>query len=324
MVTDKSGRFYEQIEYFPYGETWINDRSTNENLPYKFTSKELDTETGLYYYGARYYDCKLSRWISADPPLATGEYFPSGGNNSNLPGMGGVFNSINLNGYTYCAENPVIYMDPDGKKPKTYKAHKDMYYFSPDRFTWGQASETVVSGIIPFFGDAITWGINRGFGFKSIKPKDAQNGLNLLKKEGLKVSLDLLSYADDIGELAKLSGNALKASKLLGFIGTVVNIGITACSAIDDLQQQENIAADNFISNQLGPYLVANSHENVSILYYYALGRMQQLKEKGLVKYDVNNDGTIGGMWMDKDAGAQLKSELTELRKTMNAEIDDM
>ncbi len=36
---------------------------------YRFTGKELDPETGLYYYGARYYDPVLSRWISADPGL---------------------------------------------------------------------------------------------------------------------------------------------------------------------------------------------------------------------------------------------------------------
>ncbi len=36
---------------------------------FRFTSKEQDAETGLYYYGARYYDAKLCKWISADPIL---------------------------------------------------------------------------------------------------------------------------------------------------------------------------------------------------------------------------------------------------------------
>ena len=65
VITDKSGKFYEQIEYFPYGETWINNKANSEQTssPYKFTAKEYDEETGLYYYGARYYDAKLSRWV---------------------------------------------------------------------------------------------------------------------------------------------------------------------------------------------------------------------------------------------------------------------
>ncbi len=105
--TPTSGKFYEHIEYFPYGETWIHNKATSEqeSTPYKFTSKELDTETGLYYYGARYYDAKLSRWISVDPILS---------NYLNGKPAGGVFNPFNLNVYGYCASNPVKYVDPDG------------------------------------------------------------------------------------------------------------------------------------------------------------------------------------------------------------------
>ena len=73
-------------------------------MPYKFTGKERDEETGLYYYGARYLDPKYSRWISADPAMNTGEYFPvapvddeAKKHNGNLPGMGGIFNHINGN-----------------------------------------------------------------------------------------------------------------------------------------------------------------------------------------------------------------------------------
>ena len=66
----------------------------------------------LYYFGARYYDPRTSVWQSADPIL--GKYLPSGGNASNLPGMGGIYNSFNLGLYTYGHLNPVRYSDPDG------------------------------------------------------------------------------------------------------------------------------------------------------------------------------------------------------------------
>ena len=81
--------------------------------------KELDNETGLYYYGARYLDPKTGRWLSGDP--AMGEYVPSAPvneeakkQNQNLPGMGGVFNYANLHAYHYAGNNPVKYTDPDG------------------------------------------------------------------------------------------------------------------------------------------------------------------------------------------------------------------
>lgn len=116
-ITDPKGETVEHLEYMAYGETWIDQKRTSAWLPYKYTGKELDPETGFYYYGARYYDAKLSRWISADPPLTTGGYLPSGNKkkDSNLPGHGGVFNPVNLNAYQYVSLNPIIHIDPDGK-----------------------------------------------------------------------------------------------------------------------------------------------------------------------------------------------------------------
>ena len=67
--------------------------------------------------GARYLDPKYSRWISVDPAL--GEYVPGAGKANTkdadeLPGMGGVFNCVNLNLFHYAGNNPVKYVDPTG------------------------------------------------------------------------------------------------------------------------------------------------------------------------------------------------------------------
>ena len=61
--------------------------------PYKFNGKELDQETGLYYYGARYYDPRASIWLSVDP----------------LAEM-----QLNKTPYHYCSNNPVKRIDPIG------------------------------------------------------------------------------------------------------------------------------------------------------------------------------------------------------------------
>jgi RHS repeat-associated protein len=117
LTTTRSGELHERIEYTPYGEIWVEHRydPAEGSLPYRFTGKELDEETGYYYYGARYLDPRTSRWISTDP--AVGDYVPQAEQGSNgLPGMGGVFNLVNMHVYHYAGNNPVKYTDPNGNE----------------------------------------------------------------------------------------------------------------------------------------------------------------------------------------------------------------
>jgi RHS repeat-associated protein len=122
-VTNHAGAVHERLEYTPYGELWIDwrsDTAPEDATPFRFTGQILDPETGLYYYGARYLDPKTSRWLGVDP--AMGEYVPvapvsddAKKHNQNLPGIGGVFNYVNLHVYHYAGNNPVKYIDPNGE-----------------------------------------------------------------------------------------------------------------------------------------------------------------------------------------------------------------
>jgi RHS repeat-associated protein len=97
-----------------------------------FTGQEHDPETGLYYYGARYLDPKTSRWLGVDP--AMGEYVPgAGGDPGRLPGMGGVFNYVNMHVYHYGGNNPVKYDDPDGRIIKAVGEDGTTYTWDNER-----------------------------------------------------------------------------------------------------------------------------------------------------------------------------------------------
>jgi len=113
-ITDLNGKLYEHLVYFPFGEGWIEENTNVQRTPYHFTAKELDEETGLYYFGARYYDPRTSVWQSPDPIL--GKFLSTGDKDQDqhLPGRGGVFTSFNLSLYAYGHLNPVRYTDPDG------------------------------------------------------------------------------------------------------------------------------------------------------------------------------------------------------------------
>jgi len=109
------GEVSQHSEYFAFGETFIEEHKNSHNSPYKFNGKELDEESGLYYYGARYYDPRISIWASVDPlanfnPFMDDEHYIDGDHN------GGVFNHYNQNVYGYCYQNPVRLIDPNGKQ----------------------------------------------------------------------------------------------------------------------------------------------------------------------------------------------------------------
>ena len=75
---------------------------------YTFSAKEKDSETGLSYFGARYYSSDLSIWLSVDP-------------------MSGKYPS--LSPYVYCANNPVKLVDPNGEKVLPSAAFQDSKYY---------------------------------------------------------------------------------------------------------------------------------------------------------------------------------------------------
>ena len=100
FITNTEGEVVQHIEYVPYGEVFIEERNNVWNTPYLFNAKEFDEETGLYYYGARYYDSRLSMWYGVD---ALAEKYP------------------NMSPYNYCVGNPVKFVDSDGNKIKGFK-----------------------------------------------------------------------------------------------------------------------------------------------------------------------------------------------------------
>ena len=134
-ITNLDGEVMQHIEYVPYGEVFIDELELTRksaaagkancnntwNTPYRFNdcanegrgnlacsmpsaanrrvelnAKEFDEETGLYYYGARYYEPRLSLWMTCDPLQE--KY-------------------INISTYCYTFNRPVVLIDPNGEFP---------------------------------------------------------------------------------------------------------------------------------------------------------------------------------------------------------------
>jgi len=69
LVTDRGRSICHAAEYLPYGEVFLEIKGSYDHLgtPFKFNGKEMDPETGMLYYGARYYMPKYCQWPTCDP-----------------------------------------------------------------------------------------------------------------------------------------------------------------------------------------------------------------------------------------------------------------
>ena len=94
-ITYSDGSAVQHLHYLPWGEDFVDQRSTNWNAMYTFSAKEKDTETGYSYFGARYYSSDLSIWLSVDPMAA--KY-------------------AHQSNYVYCSDNPIRMIDPNGEE----------------------------------------------------------------------------------------------------------------------------------------------------------------------------------------------------------------
>ncbi|HET8844406.1 MAG TPA: RHS repeat-associated core domain-containing protein, partial [Ktedonobacteraceae bacterium] len=101
LETDANGQVISYEEYHPYGTSAYRSARPGFDLSlkrYRFSGKERDDETGLYYFGARYYAPWLGRWTSSDPA--------------------GFVDGMNL--YWYCRNNPVMLRDSSGMVAEVY------------------------------------------------------------------------------------------------------------------------------------------------------------------------------------------------------------
>jgi len=95
-LTDTLGDVKTRYDFTPYGECTVSGINTNPGNPYLFTGRRYESDTGLYYYRARYYSAEMGRFLSRDPIGIWGDAGNYG------------------NGYGYAGNNPCGFVDPSG------------------------------------------------------------------------------------------------------------------------------------------------------------------------------------------------------------------
>ncbi|WP_200896779.1 RHS repeat domain-containing protein [Methanosarcina sp. 2.H.A.1B.4] len=146
LMVDETGHEVERTDYFPYGQV----RSGGLEK-YGFTGQENDDDTGLMYYGARYYSPEYRVFVQPDTLLPD------------------PYNPQALNRYSYALNNPVKYTDPSGHIVDTaldaafiLMDLNDIRQDPSDLWAWGALGADGVCAVVPF----ATGG---GLGVKGIK-----------------------------------------------------------------------------------------------------------------------------------------------------------
>ncbi len=209
VITDAFAGVFEHVEYFPFGEPWVEDGGTATLLPYKFTSKELDPETGLYYYGARYYEPRLQRWLSPDPIFEA--YLTSTPHND-------VYRPVNINLYRYAANNPLRLTDPTGLAEQEDDLTRQLQELDPHRrlAAFREAVTPIISvieaaaSVHPFIG-----GTEAGTGQSSIQEQQLSTPERVASVPVIGGILKLLRVEKLLQKLFRLEKVAAKTEEVV-------------------------------------------------------------------------------------------------------------
>jgi RHS repeat-associated protein len=119
VVTDGAGTELERHDYAPFGE---ESNAGAASQPRRFTGKERDAETGLDYFGARYYRANIGRFTTVDPVQTVQD---------------NLVDPQRWNRYAYARNNPLRYTDPDGRVLDTIA---DIGFIAYDLFDIGRSA----------------------------------------------------------------------------------------------------------------------------------------------------------------------------------------
>ena len=250
VVTGEDQSVLSRHDYLPFGEeigAALGNRdqasgvtgytaSLADGPAQKFTGKERDSESGLDYFGARYFSGAGGRFTSVDPENASGD--PA--------------DPQSWNGYAYARNNPLLYVDPDGRyfvvcqsdgDCTTYAVDSEFYrflreeklQFDPETDEDGNLLPTNIysvdeRGNITLYGQAFHSRHAPGLGDEGVGPLELALGTgltslarkavrNLFRGKGTARS----STATDLGSLGR-SGSSKKIREVVGDSGDALKL----------------------------------------------------------------------------------------------------
>ena len=159
VVTNHVGSEIRRHEILPFGEEWTEDASLTPDVRL-FTGKERDYETGLDYFGARYYRAEIGRFTTIDPALNV---------------KGSLTDPQKWNRYAYVLNNPLKFVDRDGREEDWSWLFRDQI-----RDLWGDAAVARSDRSRAALGGGVLLGLAGGAGAATWGAKAVGGAYSLL------------------------------------------------------------------------------------------------------------------------------------------------
>ena len=230
VATDVSGNLLWKETYRPYGERVLNQANPNNNKIW-FGGKAQDPNTGLSYFGARYYNPQWGRFTGIDPKEVD-------------PG-----NLYSFNRYAYANNNPYKYVDPNGESPL------DIFFLAVDVVKLGIAIYTG-TGIDDAVKD-VAWSI---VGVASPAPFVGQAG------KAARIA-SVIGKAEEASDAAKIiTKSADKWSRVPKSIQDQMTLGAAKKGAGNKII--DNLGDQNFKGMEKWEYKVKSENGQDSVVHY--------------------------------------------------------
>ena len=275
QLTNSSGDVVKNYDYDAFGNE-KNPDASDTNM-FRYCGEYFDIETNTYYLRARNYDPTTGRFLSED---------------SNT---GRATDPLSLNLYTYCRNNPIIYLDPTGNTPYVVEnSWRGGYGY----FWSGRGTDFITTFLyyIPFTSALQNMSL-KICGFEEIDGSTAKGLMSILQNikdnNSTSTTLDVLSTLEKLAKVDKLP-NVMKTSgkyigKAASAIGTGFNIWDTIKFFNDDGYVADQIINWTFIGNNM----YASTKEGVEKKYLYATMALKKLISQGKITYKTDWLGNI-------------------------------
>lgn len=217
-LTDKAGKQAQKYEYDPYGNIVEAEGKIHDNA-FRHAGKYYDDEAGLYYYGARYYNPRIGRWLSEDPILAN------------------IYSSRDNNPYQFCYNNPNVYRDEWGMSASGWFIETTtVNIFHEAAWAGGELTEKW----------AVTAAVTRVFNWGKLFAEIGKAALQTTLKETLKLGAkELLSYSVQLATVQQGISIAIEQQSSLAR-------ALPTSSAGEEMMIRQNITALEQYKKEVG------------------------------------------------------------------------